>query len=166
MDLAWVIQATHFSSSCLSSPLGPEASTGPVISCVWHRAKVPHSGMFTFVVPPLPTSHRSHAQGRQARGPRGSMAQCKLRGRWRFRVLRAVSLPHAYAVCSFCPWLSRQLEGCGCPPVLRVPVWGYISVLRCPPVLRAPGWGGAYISMLISLMIWEGLSGNRLQTEV
>lgn len=41
MDLARVTQATHFSSSYLSSPLGPKASIGLVLSHVWNRAKVP-----------------------------------------------------------------------------------------------------------------------------
>jgi hypothetical protein len=78
MDLTQVVQATHFSSSHLSSPLGPEASIGPVISCVWHRAKVPvdtqrHAYICCSALAHIPLVPCLGMAGERAKGVHGTM---------------------------------------------------------------------------------------------
>lgn len=65
MGLARVIRAAHFSSSCLSSPLGPEASMGLFISCgyIEQKCQWKHSSTCT-AAPPLLMLHGSCAHRR------------------------------------------------------------------------------------------------------
>lgn len=125
MDLARVIQETHF-SSYLSSPLGPETGVDLVISCAWSRARVPvdtqqhaHScgaALAHTLLVPCP-----RLAGERAEGVHGT-------------VLRAVSLPRAYAVCTFRP-LGRS-------EIFYLDRWKASSI---PPVLWAQVWGPAFL---------------------